>query len=588
MDIYSKHVVPVHQKLNQWYATAISGNDILSSALYVSGIAAMFAGVFAPLVLIGIAVVLFLYKAVYTEVVEALPINGGAYNCLLNGTSKTVAATAGVMTILSYIATAVISAKVGIEYLHTVVHTIPVIPATIGVLLLFAILVISGIRDSAKVALGIFILHIVTLVGFLGMGLLFFLKGNSYFLQNIANTGTIIASQGGIWNTLYLAFAASLLGVSGFESSANFVEEQERGVFRKTLRNMLIGVAIFNPLISLVTLNSMPLGSIVLAKDFLLADAAKVIGGSVFQYIVVIDAFLVLSGAVLTAFIGVSGLIFRMAADACLPEFLTKQNSKGSYPRIIISFFLLCSSILIVTKGNLLSLAGVYTIAFLGVMSFFAFGNLILKETRTELKRTYHAPFIFVVMALLATTMGILGNIRIDINNLTFFEMYFIPAFTLVLFIIYQDYVLKWAIRISKPIPFVHSYLSNRFSDLVEGKFVVFVRHISRLYHALDYINKNETGWNVTLVHCQCDSICGDNKEEHLAELHDSIVQLKKAGVFPHLNLDLKIIDKPFGAEVIQQLSEEMRLHKNRMFIGSIHHHHPYEYAELGGVRIIF
>lgn len=587
MKTITKQVVPIHQKLNQWYATAISGNDILSSALYVSGIAAMFAGVFAPLVLICIAFVLFLYKAVYTEVVEALPINGGAYNCLLNGTSKTVAATAGVMTILSYIATAVISAKVGTEYLHTVIH-IPVIPATIGVLFIFAVLVISGIKDSAKVALVIFIFHITTLIGFLIMGLLFYIKGNSFFLQNIASTSTIISSQGGIWNTLYLAFAASLLGVSGFESSANFVEEQEQGVFRKTLRNMLIGVAIFNPLISLVTLNSMPLGSIISAKDFLLADAAKVLGGSVLQYIVVIDAFLVLAGAVLTAFVGVSGLIYRMAADACLPEFLIKKNNKGSYPLIIISFFLLCSSILIVTKGDLLSLAGVYTIAFLGVMSFFAFGNLILKETRTELKRTYHAPFLFVLIALGSTVMGIFGNIRINIHNLTFFEMYFIPSFMLVLFIIYQDYVLKWAIRISKPIPFIHKYLTNRFSDLIDGRFIVFVRHISRLYHALEYINKNETGWNITLVHCKCDAVCGNDREEHLAELHNSIGQLKKAGVFPHLKIDLMVIDQPFGSEVIQDLSMKMKLHKNRMFIGSIHHHHPYEYAELGGVRIIF
>jgi amino acid transporter len=71
-----------------------------------------------------------------------------------------------------------------------------------------------------------------------------------------------------------------------------------------------------------------------------------------------------------------------------LPSFLNSVNSKGSYPRIILLFFVLCSSILVATGGDLLSLAGVYTIAFLGVMSLFAFGNLILKETRTELKRT--------------------------------------------------------------------------------------------------------------------------------------------------------------------------------------------------------
>lgn len=117
-----------HTKLGEWFATAISGNDILSSCLYVSGIAITFAGIFAPLVLGFIGIILFFYKKVYTEVVEALPINGGAYNCLLNGTSKTVAAIAGIMTILSYVATAVLSGKIGIEYLHSVESFVPVIP----------------------------------------------------------------------------------------------------------------------------------------------------------------------------------------------------------------------------------------------------------------------------------------------------------------------------------------------------------------------------------------------------------------------------------------------------------------------------
>ncbi len=145
-----------HHKLGEFLSTAICGNDILSSALYVSGIAVIFAGVYAPVVLLFIVFVLWLYKSVYTEVVEALPVNGGAYNCLLNGTSKPFAAIAGVMTILSYVATAVLSAKVGVEYLHTIVPIIPVIPATIVLLFLFSLLVISGIKDSAVVAGGIF------------------------------------------------------------------------------------------------------------------------------------------------------------------------------------------------------------------------------------------------------------------------------------------------------------------------------------------------------------------------------------------------------------------------------------------------
>ena len=68
------------KRLNQWLATGICGNDISSSCLYVSAIAAVFAGVLAPLVLLLVVFLLYLYKKVYTEVVEALPLNGGTYN----------------------------------------------------------------------------------------------------------------------------------------------------------------------------------------------------------------------------------------------------------------------------------------------------------------------------------------------------------------------------------------------------------------------------------------------------------------------------------------------------------------------------
>lgn len=402
----------------------------------------------------------------------------------------------------------------------------------------------------------------------------------------MAQTQNIIHNQGNLFYALYLGFAASLLGVSGFESSANFVEEQEKGVFRKTLRNMLIGVAFFNPLIALVVLNSMPFAAIESAKDFLLSDAAYAVGGQLFRYIVVVDAFFVLAGAVLTAYVGVSGLIHRMASDSCLPYFLTDQNKKGSFPKIIISFFLLCSSILLITRGDLLSLAGVYTIAFLGVMTMFGLGNLILKQTRTELKRTYNAPIIAVIVACLATLFGIFGNIRINPNNLTFFEIYFVPSFLLVLLMVYQDYVMRFLLKITKNIPFIHTFLMANFQDLIQGEFVVFVNHIDRLYNILDYVNKNETGWNIILVHCRNWDMKSD--KERYNELKAAIPPLQKAGVFPHLNITTEYEEEPFGPQAIDNVAKRLKVHKNRIMIGSIHHFHDFDYDELGGVRIIF
>lgn len=586
-----------HPKLGQLAATAICGNDILSSALYVSGIAILFAGIYAPLVLLFIGGVLWLYKKVYTEVVEALPVNGGAYNCLLNATSKTIAATAGVMTLLSYVATAVISAKVGVEYLNIGVEhagaatgfvaRVPVIPVTIGVLFLFALLVISGVKDSARVAIGIFILHIATLSLFLILGTAYaVMHAGGFVWENVAATQGLLAKNGNLLEMFYLAFSASLLGISGFESSANFVEEQQHGVFRKTLRNMLVGVTIFNPLIALVVLQSMPYAEVVAAKDFLLADAAHAIGGQAFQYLVVIDAFLVLCGAVLTSYVGVSGLLHRMSADACIPGFFGKQNDRGAFPRIVLGFFVLCASILLLTGGNLLSLAGVYTIAFLCVMSMFAFGNLILKEARPDLKRTYRAPFPIVGLALLATTLGVFGNIRIDQQNLVFFEFYFIPTIAIILCVIYADYLLKFLLRITQPLPVVHRQLLRIFARVIQGRFVAFIHHPSRLQPILDYIHRNETGTNVTLVHCRDEN--GDKSEASLRAIRDAIPHLKAAGFYPHLSIDLIERDIPFGPTAIRRVAHEMDIPLNRIFIGSIHHTHSFDYADLGGVRIIF
>jgi hypothetical protein len=46
----------------QWRATAIAGNDITSSCLYVAGIATMAGGKFAPISLLLVAIVLYLFR----------------------------------------------------------------------------------------------------------------------------------------------------------------------------------------------------------------------------------------------------------------------------------------------------------------------------------------------------------------------------------------------------------------------------------------------------------------------------------------------------------------------------------------------
>ena len=83
----------------------------------------------------------------------------------------------------------------------------------------------------------------ITLVTFCLMG---FAKLPGHLDIAKANLMTIPHGDG-LLMAVFLGFSAALLGVSGFESSANFVEEQKPGIFRKTLRNMLIAVVVFQP-----------------------------------------------------------------------------------------------------------------------------------------------------------------------------------------------------------------------------------------------------------------------------------------------------------------------------------------------------
>ena len=84
-------------------ATAICGNDISSSCLYVSALAISYAGQYAWLALLMVGAVLFLFRKIYGEVVEPLPLNGGAYNVLLNITSKHNAALAASFSNIKFI-----------------------------------------------------------------------------------------------------------------------------------------------------------------------------------------------------------------------------------------------------------------------------------------------------------------------------------------------------------------------------------------------------------------------------------------------------------------------------------------------------
>jgi len=579
LDQEQRHV------LSTWRATAICGNDITSSCLYVSALCAAQAGPLAPVVLLAVAAVLYLFRKIYAEVGSALPLNGGTYTVLLNTTNKRTAAAAACLTILSYIATAVISGGEAMHYAHHLWPGIDVVPATIGLLGVFAFLAIMGIGESANVALAIFVFHICTLTALsLACGMM------------VVSDPSLLAANwqmpngDGLWRAVFLGFAAAMLGISGFESSANFIEEQQEGVFPKTLRNMWIAVAIFNPLISFLSLGMLPLAEIREVPPDLLARMGGLAWGRGLATLVSVDAVLVLSGAVLTSFVGVNGLVRRMTLDRCLPQVLLQENRwRRTNHWILLGFFLVCVSILLVTHGHIETLAGVYTLAFLSVMALFAIGNMLLKSKRARLPRDTRASWATVIVALSAVLVGIAGNIVLDPGNVRIFVEYYLVAVLVVGVMFGRMHLMRWTLfvvngiteRVLRANAAIRDWTLKQM-DRVSRRAVVYFTagdDLATLNRAALYVLDNEQTKHLKVVHVY------DDESEIPAPLAEQLKTIDR--LYPQLRVDFLAVKGTFGPELIEALSRRLGVPKNYMFIGTPGDRFPHRIEDLGGVRLV-
>eukprot|EP01027_Heterolobosea_sp_BB2_P001938 GEZU01002898.1.p1 GENE.GEZU01002898.1~~GEZU01002898.1.p1 ORF type:complete len:687 (+),score=186.79 GEZU01002898.1:773-2833(+) len=591
-----------HAKLSQWPATAICGNDITSSCLYVIGLCAYYAGIWAPLSLALVGVLLFLFRSIYTEVGSALPLNGASYTLLLNTTSKTVSSLAACLTLISYVATAVVSGSDAIAYVFNgILPNIPVLDrippkwamlATILLLAFFAILSIIGITESAVTALIIFVTHLATLVMLIICCLIFTIKNKGQILRD----NWYVPAEHNIAYSIFFGFAAAMLGITGFESSANFIEQQKDGVFPKTLRNMWFCVAVLNPTISFFSLAVLPLS--VVRDPANQEDVLSLMGahaaGKWLQIFVSVDAALVLSGGVLTSYVGVTGLVRRMSLDRCLPQFFLRTNKlRKTNHWIIITFFLICSSMYLILGNTIANLAGVYTIAFLSVMFLFAFGDLILKYKRSRLPRQTRAPKTFIFVAAFGVACALVGNILANPEYFKWFAIYYGCTALLVIFIVLRITIIKiviyfvysklksWKLHDKPFTKKLMRFLQNQARKINAQSMIFLAKddNISLLNKAILYIRNNEqTDW-IQFVHVYED-------ESKIPErLVENVALLDR--IYPKIRMDFVGIKGEFGPEMVDHISYVLGVPKNLIFISCPSERFQHNLADLGGLRII-
>ncbi|KAI9917967.1 hypothetical protein PsorP6_012323 [Peronosclerospora sorghi] len=569
-------------KLGEWTSTSISGNDILSSVLFSTGQTIAKAGCLAPVSQLFVVTLVYCLRWVFEEVMSAVPLNGGFYTAMLNSAPKKVAAVCAVFSILSYLSTAVVNGVSAMNYVNESLVEIPVMVCTIGLLAAFAGLCLLGIAESAFVALVFFVFHSFTLTLLGIFCVVHFVQHPSIFYDNMSSSLPEVTMYGrnaevnNVASALFLGYGTAVLGVTGFESSSQYVEEQAVGMFPKTLRNMWVLSSIFNSAYSLLALAVVPLETIILNQSTLLSYMGRLSGGRWLEILVAIDAFGVLAGAVLTAYVGINGLFQRLTVDRILPSFLLKTNScRGTNHFIIVTFFVVAASLVFILNADVTVLSGVFALAFLCVLLSFIIACLLLKLNREEIPRKRTTSWINTGFCLCMVALGILANAFSDVKALSYFVIYFAVFFSVVFLMLNRVSLLKALLFVSgklhvyfqrdslpSQLPFGGSVKIAKTIEKIKNTPVVFFcksTNLPNTNEAISYVMANEHTYCLRLVHV-CELNAPVPREfEHVVNLFDHI--------YPSIKIDFIAVTGVFDPAMVQWLSMSMNIPTNMMFM---------------------
>jgi amino acid transporter len=576
--------------LGVYRSTAIAGNAFLASVLYSTGPVLITCGPLAPIATLLATVLFYPLITIIAEVVTALPFNGGSYSVLLNSTSKLVACIAASFTLFDYAGAAVVAAASATSYAATLLDGMNVVGVYVGIMVFFALVAVMGTRDSATLSLLIFGVHLVTLTMLMVACVVYMARHPLALMDNLGRLRG--AGAGDVVLSLFKGYCLALLGMTGFEQSCNFVQEQSPGVYPKTLRNMWWMSVLYNIPMSLLTLAILPLETVEMYPDNTLSVLAAQVGGSWLWYLVAVDAVVVLCAGVLTAFIGIAGTIVHLAQDGVLPRFLLERNARfGSYHYAILSFLVVCLTLYFCVLGNVYQLSVIYAMVFIVMVLIFSLGNLMLKYKRGRLPRTIRSSTFITLIAAIGLVVGLCGNLYLNRDLIGYFFLYFVFFFVISQVVLHRAKLAKTLYFYMDKIKFVHTHWSRLPNFLVRhmnrwsSKTTIFFTNTDEIYvlnKAILYAVANESAGRIKIVH-----IIQDEESERV-----SIGKLKKQRqildeLHPKITVDLVFAVGTFSPDTVLDMSRHLNVPTSMMFMACPGPGFAYGIQEFNGVRII-
>ena len=450
------------QKISWRGGLFLVGPDPLTSLFYASGLL-LTAGVgyASPLFIIGLYALLFLLAPLYVEAVLMTLSNGGTYNMVRTALQKlpfasmSTSAIVGVITSVSYIATAIVSqlsfsyyvlaltewvdsfhVPLGVLYSAipslgfglwvmwsqrwTVVRTVllttvvgialsPMLPRAVVVMLNPIILLFTlnnqGLRESVAVSRIIFLFHLGIMAVFIVAGVIYAV-GHGFDFDLVMNGTPNLPGIDALTLALVIAgLGNAILGASGVESVMQIPEElEDPKVAVPKIYNWMLSILLgFGGLVTLMIFFVLDPAELLEGRDFLVSMAGRkamegITGspmlGVVFGTVIVVDAALTLIGATNTSFAGIRGLWVTMAKDHLMPRFFLRTDSElGTHKNIHIVFLFGIGLLALGAQSDIEVLGHWYGGTFGLVLLSGVIGIILLRKFLPNAPRPYRAPF---------------------------------------------------------------------------------------------------------------------------------------------------------------------------------------------------
>lgn len=342
--------------------------DVGSSIYYTPGIIFSQVGDRAAL-FVGMTLVVFALLVIkYAEVTWRYPEGGGVVTVASRAIHPYVGFLGGLFILVDYFLTAAISALSGLIYFSVVMPALGgnvVIPATIITLGLLAALNLYGIKESARVSLGI------ASLAALGQVLVMVVVALHLGLGGIGHSFTLLGHGVKLPPTVLLTgFAGAFLAFSGLESVSQLapaLRSPRKQVATRAMLLVLMTVGITSPLLTLWSTTLARPGE---DPNQFISLLGGQFGGNWLAAYVALSGSALLLFAANTAIIGTYHVFLALTRQGFLPKVLDARNRLRGTPHWAIGLAAgVPIALVALTTGQLNLLGDLYAFGLLGAFT---------------------------------------------------------------------------------------------------------------------------------------------------------------------------------------------------------------------------